>query len=84
MSTEIREKTVVKENGRVEISPLDLPSGTEVEVIVRVRREKMDETEYLLSTEANREHLEKALEDLKHPENFIRVDIDELEDLCKK
>lgn len=83
MITGIRENTIVKENGKVEISETDLPVGTEVEVIVLVK-EEMDETEYLLSTEANREHLEKALEDLKHPENFIRVDIDELEDLCKK
>jgi antitoxin YefM len=84
MITGIREKTVVKENGTVEISAPDLPVGTEVEVIVLVEEKEMDETEYLLSTEANREHLERALEDLKHPENFIRVDMDELENLCKK
>jgi antitoxin YefM len=84
MITGIREKTVVKENGMVEISAPDLPVGTNVEVIVLVTEEEMDETEYLLSTEANRKHLEQALEDLKHPENFIRVDMDELEDLCKK
>lgn len=83
MQTEIREKTIVKENGKVEISPVDFPSGTEVEVILLVG-EEMDETEYLLSTEANRKHLEQALEDLKHPENLIRVDMDELENLCKK
>jgi len=83
MITAIKERTIVRENGRIEISESELPIGAEVEVIVLVK-EEMDETEYLLSTEANREHLEKALEDLKHPENFIRVDIDELEDLCKK
>jgi antitoxin YefM len=84
MITGIREKTVVRENGTVEISAPDLPIGTKVEVIVLVEEEEMDETEYLLSTEANRKHLEQALEDLKHPENFIRVDMDELENLCKK
>ncbi len=83
MLTGIREKTVVKENGTVEISVLDLPVGTEVEVIVLVE-EEMDTTEYLLSSEANREHLEEALEQLKHPENFIRFDMDEFEKLCKK
>ncbi len=35
MITGIREKTVVKENGMVEISAADLPVGTEVEVIIR-------------------------------------------------
>ena len=85
MLTEIKGKTVVKENGTVEISTPDLPAGTEVEFVVFAEdEEEMDETEYLLSTEANRKHLEQALEDLEHPENFIRVDIDELEDLCKK
>jgi len=84
MITGIREKTVVKENGMVEISAPDLPVGTEVEVIVLVEEEEMDTTEYLLSTEANRKHLEDALEALKHPENFVRVDMDELENLCKK
>ena len=83
MLTEIKGKTVVKENGTVEISTPNLPVGTEVEFIV-LAEEEMDETEYLLSTEANRKHMEQALEDLKHPENFIRVDMDELEDLCKK
>lgn len=84
MITGIREKTVVKENGKVEISASDLPVGTEVEVIVLVEEEEQDTTEYLLSTEANRKHLEEALEQLKHPENFIHVDMDELENLCKK
>jgi len=83
MLTGIREKAIVNENGKVEISAPDLPVGTEVEVIILVEEEEMDETEYLLSTEANRRHLEEALEQAKHPENFIRVDMDELENLCK-
>lgn len=81
MITGIREKTVVRENGKIEIPFSDLPTGTEVEVIVLVNGEnadEQDETEYLLSTEANRKYLEDALEELKHPENFIRVDIEDL------
>jgi antitoxin YefM len=77
MITGIREKTVVKENGMVEVSAIDLPTGTQVEVIVLVEDEQ-DTTEYLLSTEANRKYLEQALEDLKHPEKFIQVDIEKL------
>ena len=83
MLTGIRERTIVKENGMVEISAPDLPIGTQVEVIVLVDEDEMDETEYLLSTEANRKHLEAALEESKHPENFIRVDMNELENLYK-
>ncbi len=77
MITGIREKTVVKENGMVEVSAIDLPIGTQVEVIVLVEDEQ-DTTEYLLSTEANRKYLEQALEELKHPEKFIQVDIENL------
>lgn len=79
MITGIRERTIVKENGKVEIAFSDLPTGAEVEVIVLVNEEEMDETEYLLSTEANREHLERALEDLKHPEKYIYINIEDYE-----
>lgn len=78
MITGIREKTIVKENGMVEVSALDLPIGTEVEVIVLVEEEQ-DTTEYLLSTEANRRHLEEALEELKHPERFIQINLEDYE-----
>ena len=78
MITGIREKTIVKENGMVEVSALDLPIGTEVEVIVLVEEEQ-DTTEYLLSTEANRRHLEEALEELKHPEKFIQINLEDYE-----
>lgn len=79
MITGIREKTIVKENGMVEVFALDLPVGTEVEVIILVEEEEQDTTEYLLSTEANRKHLEEALEQLKHPENFIYINIEDYE-----
>lgn len=78
MLTGIRERAVVNENGMVEISAPDLPVGTEVEVIVWVE-EEMDTTEYLLSTKANREHLERAMEDLKHPERYIYINLEDYE-----
>jgi antitoxin YefM len=76
MITEIREKTVVKEGGKIEISSPDLPIGTEVEVIVLV--EERDTTEYLLSSEANRRHLEQAMRDAENPEKLIYIDIENL------
>ncbi|HLM00986.1 MAG TPA: hypothetical protein VK400_08005 [Pyrinomonadaceae bacterium] len=77
MITEIREKTVVKEGGKIEISSPDLPIGTEVEVIVLVE-EVQDTTEYLLSGEANRRHLEQAMRDAEKPEKLIYIDIENL------
>ncbi len=77
MITGIREKTYVKEGGKIEISSSDLPIGTEVEVIVLIE-EKRDSTDYLLSTEANRRHLEEARQDAQNPEKLIYVDIDNL------
>ena len=61
----------------VEISAPDLPAGTEVEVIILVEDEQ-DTTEYLLSTEANRRHLEQAMLDAEDPEKRIYVDIENL------
>jgi len=78
MITGIREKTIVKENRKVELSSTDLPIGIEVEVIVLVEEEQ-DATEYLLSTEANRQNLEEALEELKHPEKFIQINLEDYE-----
>jgi antitoxin YefM len=77
MLTGIREKAIVGEGGKIEITSPDLPIGTEVEVIVLVE-EEMDATEYLLSTEANRRHLEQALLDAKDPDKRIYVDIENL------
>ncbi len=77
MITAIREHAVVKNGGHIEIPTLDLPDGTEVEVIVLVS-EEMDTTEYLLSTEANREHLDKALRDAQDPTKRIHVNIEDL------
>ncbi len=79
MITGIREKTVVGENGMVEIFAADLPVGTEVEVIVLVDdAEEQDATEYLLSSEANRLHLMKSISDAANPEKLTYVDIDNL------
>lgn len=37
-----------------------------------------DETEYLLSSPANREHLFKAIENVNNNRNLVTVDIDDL------
>jgi hypothetical protein len=53
----IRQKTIVKDDGKIEISSSELQPGSRVEVIVFLDLEEQDTTEYLLSTQANREHL---------------------------
>lgn len=78
MITGIKQRAIVGEGGRIEIPSSDLPIGAEVEVIVLVENGEQDATEYLLSTEANREQLMKAMRDAENPENLIYVDIKDL------
>jgi antitoxin YefM len=75
----IKYKAIIK-NGRLDMPIIDLPEGTIVEAILLVEQKiesnlKIDETEYLLSTEANRRNLLEGLEELKQPQNYIYVDI---------
>ncbi len=82
MITEIRERIVVKPGGRIEIPESPFDEGVEVDVVVRRNEEaEMDATDYLLSTEASRERMEVALEELKHPEKFIPLDMKQYEKL---
>lgn len=81
MITEIRERITVLPGGRIEIPTSPFDEGIEVDVIIRRNPapEEMDATEYLLSTEANRKRMDEALEELKHPENFSPLDMEEYE-----
>ena len=74
MITGIRQKAIVGEGGKIEILSPELPSGALVEVIVLVEPVEQDTTEYLLSTEANRNHLLEALQDLEKPSTYVYVD----------
>jgi antitoxin YefM len=73
----IKYKAIVK-NGRLDMPIINLPEGTIVEAILLIEQESqidIDETAYLLSTEANRRNLMEGLEELKQPQNYIYVDI---------
>jgi antitoxin YefM len=72
----IRQKAVVGDNGKIEIVASGLPKGSLVEVIVLTVEQ--DTTEYLLSTQANRQHLLRAMDDLQDRAKYTFVDIDEL------
>jgi antitoxin YefM len=70
----LKYQTIVKD-GQLDLPPLDLPEGTVVEAILLIQEPtEMDETDYLLSTSANRKHLKEAIEALKNPDNYIYVD----------
>lgn len=72
-----RQRTTVKDDGRIEIVAPNLPPGVTVEVIVFVEPDA-DTTEYLLSTTANRQHLLKAMEDLEDRDRYTFINLDEL------
>jgi antitoxin YefM len=74
----IRQQAVVKEGGKIEIVSHELPIGIKVEVFVWIEPAEQDTTEYLLSTEANREHLLQALKDLDDRSAYIYASADEL------
>ncbi len=74
----IRQKTIVHEGGRVEIQSSELPIGAKVEVIVLVEPEELDTTEYLLASQANRQHLTQAIKDAEDPANYTVIDADDL------
>ncbi|MFM7382875.1 MAG: hypothetical protein ACKN9E_01635 [Microcystaceae cyanobacterium] len=72
----LKYRTTVK-NGQLDLPNLDLPEGTVIEAILLMVEsneiDEIDETNYLLSTEANRQHLKEAVELLKNPQNYIYV-----------
>jgi len=78
MITGIRQKTIVKEGGMIEIYSPELPSGAAVEVIVLMEPEEENTTAYLLSTEANRSHLLQALRELEDPSHYVYINPDAL------
>ena len=78
MATELHERAVVN-RGRIDLPPIDLPDGTEVDVTVAVA--SADETEYLLSSEGNRDRLLEVIRDARaNPDRKIYVDIDDLKE----
>jgi antitoxin YefM len=74
----IRQKAIVGASGKVEITAPDLPVGTLVDVIVLVEPDEQDATEYLLSSESNRNHLMRALRELDDRSSYIYVNPSDL------
>ncbi|QFY91031.1 hypothetical protein D5125_01800 [Magnetovirga frankeli] len=79
MLSAIRLETQVLKGGRVEVSSPELPEGSQVEVIVMLPTQEVDATTHLLSTEANRRHIQYALEDWQDPNKRVRLELADLE-----
>jgi antitoxin YefM len=73
MISGIKQQSTVGKNGKIEILSTDLPEGTLVEVIVLVESQTIDETDYLVSTPANKDHLIQALESVEDSDNLIVI-----------
>jgi antitoxin YefM len=77
----MKQQAIVGKDGKIEIQTSELAEGTVVEVIVLVEQGviqtntdqsiQQDETEYLLSTEANRHHLMNAIENVETKTNLV-------------
>jgi len=74
MVSAIKQYGVVGKQGKIELSA-DLPQGTKVEIIILV--EEQDETEYLLSNEANRHYLMKAISNVDNNTNLVTIPAEE-------
>jgi antitoxin YefM len=81
----IKQKAIVGKDGRVELPTTELQEGTIVEVIILVEQAKSvkqivseDATTYLLSSEANKNRLLNAIENVEKG-NITYVDVDEYE-----
>ena len=81
MINTIREHVTVTTPGTLTIESSELAEGAKVEVLILFEngQGEMDATDYLLSTAATRRRMDEALEELKHPENFIPLDMEAYE-----
>jgi antitoxin YefM len=73
----IKQQSIVGKDGRIEIASSQLPEGTKVDVIVLVESLEQNETEYLLSSAANRTQLLRAIEQSKDPANQVVISLEE-------
>ncbi|MGL4499132.1 MAG: hypothetical protein ACRCU2_08720 [Planktothrix sp.] len=87
MLSGIKQQVVVGKDGKIEIQTSELAEGMVVEVIVLVKQDvletntnlsiQQDETEYLLSTQANRYHLMTAIQNIETKTNLVTFTTEE-------
>ena len=76
MISAIKRQGIVGKEGKIEVCA-NLPEGTAVEIILLVEAPQNDETAYLLSSEANRQHLFEAIADVEKGENLVTISPEE-------
>ena len=69
MVTAIKQMGTVGKDGKIELYTPELLEGTQVEVILLINSQ--NETEYLLSTSANRKRLLDAVSNIEKGDNSI-------------
>ena len=73
----VKQKGIVGKQGKIEVQSSELLEGTEVEIIILIPSSQTDTTEYLLSTEANRQELLSAMERVEKQENLVSISSEE-------
>ena len=75
MFSVMKQQVVVGKDGKIEIQTSEFAEGTVVEVIILVEQDNLsdskDETEYLLSTKANRDRLMAAIQNVATETNLV-------------
>ena len=75
MVTAIKQMGTVGKDGKIELYTPELLEGTQVEVILLINSQ--DETEYLLSTSANRKRLLDAVSNIEKGEGLVTISDEE-------
>ena len=75
MVTAIKQMGIVGKDGKIELCTPELLEGTQVEVILLINGQ--DETEYLLSTSANRRRLLDAVSNIEKGEGLVTISAEE-------
>lgn len=75
MVTAIKQMGTVGKDGKIELYTPELLEGTQFEVILLINSQ--DETEYLLSTSANRKSLLDAVSNIEKGEGLVMISAEE-------
>ena len=73
MLSGLKQQSIVGKDSKIEIQAPELKEGTVIEVIVLVQPAEADTTDYLLSSETNRQHLLEALSQVDQRENRVVI-----------
>lgn len=79
MFNSLKRKTTVGPGGKIELWSPELPEGAQVEVIILIMPTEAasETTDYLLSTEANRQQLLEAIDNVEKRQNLITISPEE-------